>query len=73
MKGAQTMSEQNSQKSGSRSEAQKLERAAHGYDQVGSTSPDAGAFGDTKRDTPTDRDTALDHLADKRNERSRHD
>ena len=67
------MSEQNSQKSGSRSEAQKLERAAHGYDPTGQAKPDAGAFGDRERDTPTDRDTALDHLADRRNERSRDD
>ena len=67
------MSEQQSQKSGSRSEAQKLERAAHGKEQIGSTSPDAGACGERERDTPTDRDTALDHLADKRNERSHDD
>ena len=67
------MSEQNSQKSGSRSEAQKLERAAHGYEPIGSTNPDAGAFGDRERHAPTDRDTALDHLTDKQNEGSRHD
>ena len=67
------MSEQQSQKSGSRSEAKKLERAAHGYDPIGSTSPVAGAHGDDKRDTPTDRETALDHLAGKRNENSEGD
>jgi len=64
------MSEQQSQKSGLRSDAQKKERAAHGYDPIGSTSPVGGAFGDDKRETPADRDTALDHLAGKRNEKS---
>ena len=67
------MSQQQSQKTGVRSEAQKQERARDGYDPIAPANPVAGAFGDDERDTPTDHDTALDHLADKRNERSRHD
>ena len=63
------MSEQQSQKTGVRSDAQKQERARDGYDPIAPTNPVAGAFGDGERDTPADRDTALDHLADKRNER----
>ena len=62
------MSEQQSQKSGSRSEAQKLDRARAGYDPMAPANEVAGAFGGERdtpadRDTPTDRDTALDHLA----------
>jgi len=63
------MSEQQSQKSGVRSEAQKTERAAHGYDPMAPSNEVAGAFGDRERDTPTDRDTALDHLAGNRNKK----
>ena len=58
------MSDQQSQKSGSRSEAQKMDRARAGYDPMAPANEVAGAFGgDNERDTPTDRDTALDHLA----------
>jgi len=57
------MSEQQSQKSGSRSEAQKMDRARAGYDPMAPANEVAGAFGGEERDTPTDRDTALDHLA----------
>ena len=67
------MSEQQSQKTGVRSDAQKQTRARDGYDPIAPSNPVAGAFGDDERDTPTDRDTALDHLTDKRNERSRDD
>ena len=67
------MSEQQSQKTGSRSDAQKQERARAGYDPIAPANPVAGASGDRERDTPTDRDAALDHLADERNEGDRHD
>jgi hypothetical protein len=58
------MGEQQSQKTGVRSEAQKLNRARDGYEPIAPANPVAGAFGDRERDTPTDRDTALDHLAE---------
>lgn len=62
------MGEQQSQKTGVRSEAQKLDRARDGYEPIAPANPVAGAFGDRERDTPTDRDTALDHLAETKNE-----
>ena len=52
------MGEQQSQKTGVRSEAQKLDRARDGYEPIAPANPVAGAFGDRERDTPTDRDTA---------------
>jgi hypothetical protein len=58
------MDEQQSQKTGVRSEAQKLNRARDGYEPIAPANPVAGAFGDRERDTPTDRDSALDHLAE---------
>ena len=51
-----------SQKSGVRSEAQKADRAREGYAPIPPANPVAGAFGEHKRDTPTDQDTALDHF-----------
>lgn len=54
------MSEQQSQKTGVRSDAQKNDRARDGYDPIPPANPVAGAFGDRERDTPTDRETALD-------------
>jgi len=54
------MEEQQSQKSGVRSEAQKQERARDGYNPIPPAKPVAGAFGEHERDTPTDQDTALD-------------
>jgi hypothetical protein len=54
------MSEQQSQKTGIRSDAQKNDRARDGYDPIPPSNPVAGAFGDRERPTPTDRDTALD-------------
>ncbi len=51
-----------SQKRGVRSDAQKTDRAREGYAPLPASNPVAGAFGDNKRDTPTDRDTALDHF-----------
>jgi hypothetical protein len=58
------MEEQQSQKSGLRSEAQKHDRARDGYEPIPPANPVAGAFGERKRDIPTDQDTALDHLRD---------
>ena len=54
------MSEQQSQKRGVRAEAQKTERAREGYEPIPPSNAVAGAFGQHKRDTPTDQDTALD-------------
>ena len=51
-----------SQKKGVRSEAQKADRAREGYAPIPPAKPVAGAFGENKRDTPTNRDTALDHF-----------
>lgn len=48
-----------SQKKGVRSEAQKTDRARDGYAPIPPSNPVAGAFGEHKRDTPTDQDTAL--------------
>ena len=59
------MSDQQSQKTGIRSDAQKQDRARDGYDPIPPSNPVAGAFGDRERDIPTDRDTALDQLAKK--------
>lgn len=56
------MEEQQSQKSGVRSEAQKQDRARDGYAPIPPANPVAGAFGEHKRDTPTDQDTALGKL-----------
>ena len=60
--------EQQSQKSGVRSEAQKNDRARDGYNPIPPANPVAGAFGEHKRDTPTDQDAALQHLADEKDE-----
>lgn len=54
------MEEQQSQKSGVRSEAQKADRAREGYEPLPASNPVAGAFGDRERDTPTDREASLD-------------
>ncbi|HEY6230697.1 MAG TPA: hypothetical protein VIW64_05505 [Pyrinomonadaceae bacterium] len=52
------MSEQQSQKRGLVSEAQKTERARDGYAPIPPSNPVAGAFGESKGH-PTDQDTAL--------------
>ena len=57
------MSQQQSQKRGVVSEAQKTERARDGYAPIPPGNPVAGAFGDNERDTPTDQDTALNQSA----------
>ncbi len=48
-----------SQKTGIKSDAQKQQRAREGYDPLPASNPVAGAFGEHKRDTPTDQETAL--------------
>lgn len=62
------MSDQRSQKSGVRSEAQKTERARDGYDPIPPANPVAGAFGDRERDTPTDQEVSLDKAVNERSE-----
>ena len=62
------MSEQQSQKSGVRSDAQKTERAREGYDPIPPANPVAGAFGEREREMPTDQDTALDKAVRDRND-----
>jgi hypothetical protein len=66
------MSEQQSQKRGVRSEAQKEMRAREGYDPIPPSNQVGGAFGENKRDTPTDQDLALS-FEEKRARRSRAD
>ena len=62
------MEEQQSQKTGVRSEAQKADRARDGYDPIPPANPVAGAFGDRERDTPTDREASLDKAVKNKNE-----
>ena len=63
------MSEQQSQKTGVRSDAQKTDRARDGYDPIAPANPVAGAFGDRKRETPTDQEASLDQaVKNNRNE-----
>jgi hypothetical protein len=50
------MGEQQSQKRGVRSEAQKEERARDSYAPIAPANPVGGAFGEGNRDTPTDED-----------------
>jgi hypothetical protein len=57
------MSQQQSQKRGLVSDAQKTEASRDGYAPIPPSNPVAGAFGETERDTPTDQDTALQHSA----------
>lgn len=59
------MSQQQSQKHGVRSDAQKQQRAREGYDPVPPSNAVGGAFGDNRRDTPTDQDLAMS-LEDRR-------
>jgi len=55
------MSEQQSQKHGARSEAQKTERAREGYAPIPPSNAVAGAFGYRERETQTDHDAMLEH------------
>ena len=52
------MSEQQSQKRGVRSDAQKTTTARNGYEPMPAANPVAGAFGDRERPTPTDEGVA---------------
>ena len=54
------MSEQQSQKEGLRSSAQKEERARDAKAPLPASNPVAGAFGERERPTPTDQDASLD-------------
>lgn len=53
------MSEQQSQKRGVVSDAQKTARARDGYEPIPPSNPVAGAFGEHGRDTPADEVLAL--------------
>ncbi|HEX7722168.1 MAG TPA: hypothetical protein VF397_08415 [Pyrinomonadaceae bacterium] len=53
------MSEQQSQKRGLRSEAQKMEDAREGYEPMGSTSRPDGAFGNQEKERQSDQELAL--------------
>ena len=53
------MSEQQSQKRGLRSEAQKEDDAREGYNPMGATSPQDGAFGNQEKERQSDQDLAL--------------
>jgi hypothetical protein len=55
------MSEQQSQKRGVVSDAQKTERARDGYAPIPPGNPVAGALGESERH-PTDQDTALQQI-----------
>lgn len=53
------MSEQQSKKTGTKSEAQKLARAREGYDPLPASQPVAGASGKQQKPRQTDQDLAL--------------
>ena len=55
-----------SQKTGKKSDAQKQQRAREGYDPIPPANPVAGAFGEHKRDTPTDQEVSLDKHTQKK-------
>ena len=55
------MSEQDSQKRGVKSSAQKEAAARDAYATIPPSQPVAGAFGEHKKDTPTDEDVSLAH------------
>ena len=59
---------QQSQKIGVRSDAQKRDRARDDYDPLPASNPVPGAFGEHKRDTPTDQETALHHYQEEKDE-----
>lgn len=56
------MDQQNSQKTGVRSDAQKQDRARQGYETIPASQPVAGAFGKEEDDRPDDVDRT-DHEA----------
>ena len=57
-----------SQKTGKKSDAQKLNRAREGYDPLPAANPVAGAFGEHKPDRVTDQEASMDHLTRKHEE-----
>jgi len=59
------MSEQQSQKRGVRSESQKLDDAREGYDSMGATSRQDGAFGKQTSERQSDQDLALTQEEDR--------
>jgi hypothetical protein len=61
------MEEQQSQKTGIRSDAQKQQRAREGYDPIPPAQPVAGAFGEHKPDRTSDQDASLDINTRKQN------
>jgi len=65
----ESMNEQQSQKRGVRSEAQKEMRAREGYAPLPPSNAVGGASGENKRDTPTDEDLSLS--LDEKNARQR--
>jgi len=65
------MSEQQSQKRGARSDAQKTERAREGYAPIPPGNAVAGAFGDRDRETQSDQDAALQHSSKNTGEQNR--
>jgi hypothetical protein len=67
------MDEQQSQKRGVRSEAQKQERARDGYEPIPPANPVAGAFGERKRNTPTDEEASLSEASRKQREQDDQD
>ena len=54
-----------SQKTGKKSDAQKLDRAREGYDPQPASNPVAGAFGEHKPHRTSDRDASLDQYTEK--------
>ena len=54
------MEQQQSQKTGIRSDAQKQDRAREGYDPIPPAQPVAGAFGNPGPDRATDQEVSLD-------------
>ena len=66
------MGEQQSQKRGIVSDAQKTERAREGYEPIPPAQPVAGAFGDHTSETSTDQDVAL-RLNEKQRNANQHE
>lgn len=54
------MEQQQSQKTGVRSDAQKQDRAREGYNRIPPAQPVAGAFGDPGPDRASDQEVSLD-------------
>ena len=59
-----------SQKTGKKSDAQKLDRAREGYDPLPASNPVAGAFGEHKPDRTSDQAASLDQHVDKQHKES---